>query len=272
MVIALMSLVLAASLVDPTGVSDFQAPPPAIDEPTGDFEPARWLNLPSVDEAMPGFAANIGISGRVGLSCWVEEQGLPQGCEVVNAAPEGLGFEAAALEGARTGVLRPAMLNGVPIRRTVAFNFRFSVDSIEDSPWQSTPYEGSDPTPTALALARQIVLQGLEESMRSEEEVLLDGLAPDRREIVRAWLRELRPLGGEDFIRNQTLMIARLSPEAEMAAYLANGTLPSSPPPTPEQTAVATSDIGSADDEAIWIEVRNRYCARWSCAIPEMSD
>jgi hypothetical protein len=108
--------------------------------------------------------------------------------------------------------------------------------------------------------------------MQSEEEALLDGLAEDRRQIVRDWLFALRPLGDEIFVRNQTLMTARLAKESEMAAYLADGTLPSSPVPTPEQIAAATSDLADPNDRAIWIEVRDRYCARWSCVIPDLAD
>ncbi len=288
MIAVVAALAWASGILDPTAIwDDGQAAPP-VGGPaiasragpdsaalTGHFVPPSWINPPSMEaaaELTPGFAAGIGISGRVRLSCWVEEQGLPQDCEVESAAPEGMGFEAAALEVARTGVVRPAMLDGVPVRRTVAFNIGFSAEPLEEAAWGPVPYDGPEPTPTALALARQIVLQGLNVSIQSEEEVLLDGLADDRRQIVRDWLRELRPLGDEVFIRNQTLMIARLSVESEMAAYLADGTLPSSPVPTPEQMAAATSDLADPGDEAIWTEVRERYCARWSCVIPEPED
>ncbi|MDP3803056.1 energy transducer TonB [Brevundimonas sp.] len=286
MIATLTSLALATCLLDPTAIRDPQASPPvdrlpvgAAERPDnaadGDFEPARWINPPSVEvagELTPGFAAGIGISGRVRLSCQAEEQGLPKDCEVVSAAPEGMGFEAAALEVARTGIVRPAMLDGVPVREEVTFNIEFSTETLEEAAWAPVPYEGPEPTPAALALARRIVLQGLDVSVQSEEEALLDGLAGDRREIVRDWLRELRPLGDEIFIHNQTLMVARLSAESEMSAYLADGTLPSSPVPTPEQMAVATSDLADPNERAIWIAVRDRYCARWSCAIPEMAD
>ena len=287
MIATLTLLALATCILDPTAIRDLQASPPVdrpaveaaerpdSDETTGHFEPARWINPPSLEvaaELTPGFAAGIGISGRVRLSCWAEEQGLPEDCEVVSVAPEGMGFEAAALEVARTGVVRPAMLDGAPVRGKVDFNVGFETESLEEAAWAPVPYEGPEPTPSALALARRIVLQGLEVSVRSEEAALLDGLGDDRREIVRDWLRELRPLGDEIFIRNQTLAVARLSAESEMSAYLADGSLPSSPAPTPEEIAVATSDLADPNDQAIWIAVRDRYCARWSCAIPEGAD
>jgi TonB family protein len=287
MIAVLAALAGATAIPDPIAIRDLQAPPsiggPAIGSGarpdsaalTGHYVPPSWINPPSIEaatELAPGFAANIGIPGRVRLSCWVERQGLPQDCEVASAAPEGLGFEAAALEVARTGVVRPATLNGVPVRATVAFNIRFAGGHLQDVDWDPVPYEGPEPTPTALALARQIVLRDLDVSVHSEEEDLLDGLAEDRRETVRDWLRELRPLGDEVFIRNQTLMIARLAVESEMAAYLADGTLPSSPVPTPEQMAAAGSDLADPNDQAIWIEVRDRYCARWSCVIPDPED
>lgn len=287
MIAALAALAWATGILDPTAIGGVQVPP-SVEDPAigsgagpdsaalaGRFVPPSWINPPSIEvatERAPGFAANIGIPGTVRLSCWAEQQGLPQDCEVVSATPEGLGFETAALEVARTGVVRPATLDGAPVRATVSFNIRFAGGLLEEADWDPVPYEGPEPTPTALALARQIVLQSLDVSVQSEEDVLLDGLAEDRREIVRDWLRELRPLGDEVFIRNQSLMIARLSMESEMAAYLADGTLPASPVPTPEQMAAATSDLADPDDQAIWTEVRKRYCARWSCVIPEVAD
>lgn len=287
MIAALAALAWITSFLDPTAIRGAQAAPPVeqpsiesgtgqnLDDSAGFFVPPSWINPPSLEvatELTPGFAAAIGIAGKVRLDCWVEEQGLPQDCEVVSVAPEGLGFEAVALEVARTGVVRPATLDGVPVRRTVAFNIRFSAEPLEEGVWEPVPYEGTEPTPAALALARQIVLKGIDVSMQSEEEALLDGLAEDRRQIVRDWLFALRPLGDEIFVRNQTLMTARLAKESEMAAYLADGTLPSSPVPTPEQIAAATSDLADPNDRAIWIEVRDRYCARWSCVIPDLAD
>lgn len=287
MIAALISLALTGWILDPAAIGAFQASPAAgqtaaeaMGEPTtgeavGHFVPPRWINSPSAEaatELMPGFAAGIGIPGSVRLSCWVEEQGLPKDCDVVSAAPEGLGFEAAALEVARTGVVRPAMLDGVPVRATVEFNVAFQAERIEDSSWEPVPYEGPEPTPRALALARQIVLRTIDASLQAEEETLLGGLADDRREIVRDWLFALRPLDAEISIRNQTLMIARLSTEADMSAYVTGGTLPLSPIPTPEQIAVATSDLADPNDRAVWIEVRDRYCARWACASPETAD
>jgi hypothetical protein len=278
----LTALAWTVCSLDPLAHREFQSPPAIVleagadsDRPIGRFEPARWINPPSLEaaaELMPGFAANIGVSGAVSLVCWAEEQGLPQDCEVVNAAPEGLGFEAAALEVARTGVIRPAMRDGAAVRGKIAFNVVLSTDPLEEAQWEPVPYEGTEPTPGALALARQIVIQNLEVSVQSEEEALLDGLADDRREIVRDWLRELRPLGDDIFVHNQTLMVARLSLVSEMSAYLADGTLPSSPVPTPDQIAIATSDLADSNDQAIWIEVRDRYCARWACATPELAD
>jgi TonB family protein len=287
MIAALAALTWATGILDPTASVETQVSPRIEqspvesgaasnrDEPTGHFVPPSWINPPSMEaatELTPGFAASMGISGKVRLSCWVENQGLPQDCEVVSAAPDGLGFEAAALEVARTGVVRPATLDGIPVRATVTFNVGFYCETLEESTWTPTPYRGAEPTPAALALARQIVLQGLDVSMQSEEEALLEGLADDRRGIVRGWLRELRPLGEEVFIQNQTLTVARLSTESEMSAYLAAGTLPSSPAPTPEQIEAASSDLVDPDERLIRITVRDRYCARWSCSIPELVD
>ena len=269
----LILMMLLAGAPDPTTARDPVAdltvipgldPDLLIDDSTAVFEPARWINPPSPEaagELMPPFANGIGVGGRVTLSCWAREQGLPQDCKVKKAAPEGLGFEAAAVEVARTGVIRPAMRDGEPVPREIAFTVFFQPAPIPES----IPYEGPEPTPSALALARQITLLDLQEAMVSEEETLLEGLADDRREIVREWMRELRPLDNELFISNQSLMLARLAKESEMAAYLADGTVPTAPVPTPEEIARATSDMYGPQDVAEWTALRDRYCARWSC-------
>jgi TonB family protein len=269
----LMMLLSAAS--DPTTARELAGPglgvTPAldadllVDDSVGAFEPPRWINPPSPEasgELTPPFANGIGVGGRVTLSCWAREQGLPQDCEVKHAGPGGLGFEAAALEVARTGVVRPAMRDGEAVPRQIAFTVVFSAQPIES---ESIPYEGPEPTASALALARQITLLDLEEAMALEEETLLEGLAQDRREIVREWMRELRPLDDERSISNQALMLARLAKESEMAAYLADGTVPTSPTPTPEDMARASSDMYGPQDIAEWTALRDRYCARWSC-------
>lgn len=275
----LMLLMLPVGAPDPAAVRDHPVADgtmnpdlnagPQSDDPPGVFERPRWINPPSPQaaaELIPPFASAIGVGGRVTLTCWAREQGLPQDCEVTRAAPEGLGFEAAALEVARTGVIRPATLDGAPVDRQIAFSVVFQPEPIETAT-ESIPYEGPEPTPSALALARRIVLQDLDESVALEEEGLLEGLADDRREIVRQWMRDLRPLGDEVFIANQTLMIARLARESEMAAYLADGTRPTSPLPTAEDMGRVTSDMSTPEDDIAWKALRDRYCARWSCTI-----
>lgn len=271
----LFLMMLLAGTPDPTTVRDLQLPDVATrpggevdlrDRP-GTWEPARWINPPSPEaasELIPYFANGIGVGARVGLSCWAREQGIPQDCEVTNSPPEGLGFEAAAIEVARTGVIRLARLDGQPVPGQIAFNVVFQPEPVETLV-EPTPYEGPEPTPTAISLARRIVLATLEESVRLDEEEMLAGLAADRREIVRGWIHELMPLGDEIYVANQTLMIARLSQESEMEAWLADGTPPASPPPTIEDMARASSDMHRPEDAAQWKALRDRYCARWSC-------
>ena len=234
-----------------------------------DHSAPGWRTPPSPDavaQNFPGFAMAIGISGEVALECRVVVLGPPQDCKVTAVAPEGLGFERAGLNVAATGVARPAIVDGVQVTRRIAFRILFSTDTIEETADEPSPYSGPPPSAAALALAKQIVTQDLSVIMANEEESLLNGLAPSRIEIVRQWLREKRPLGDKEYIERQALAIARLSSEDEMIAYLSDGT--PSPTPTEDEWLRVTSDFPSRSDEAKWISLRNRYCARWSCHLP----
>lgn len=257
---------LGTGMTAPTSaeISQLQQPGPVIN-----LTVPGWRTPPSPDavvENFPGFASAIGISGKVSLECTAVVLGPPQDCEVTAVAPDGLGFERAGLAVAATGVVRPAVVNGVQVTKRIAFRILFSTETIEETASEPTPYTGQPPSVAALALAKRIVIQDLDAIIANEEEALLDGLAPDRIEIVRRWMQEKRPLGGNKYIERQALAIARLSSEDEMTAYLSNGT--PSRMPTEDDWMRVTSDFPDEGDEAKWISLRTRYCERWSCENP----
>ncbi|WP_312784521.1 hypothetical protein [Brevundimonas sp.] len=157
-------------------------------------------------------------------------------------------------------------MDGVQVPKRIAFNILFQTETIEETSNLPVAYTGPPPSAAALALAKRIVIRDLEEIVANEEDYLLDGLAPDRIEIVRGWMREKRPLGDEKYVERSALAIARLSSEEEMSAYLSDGT-PSATPSNDDWMRV-TSDFPDEGDEAKWISLRGRYCARWSCETP----
>lgn len=264
--IVLIGVLGVAMMATPTtaGTSQLQQPDAAVN-----LAVPGWSTPPSPDavaENFPGFASAIGLSGRVSLECMAVILGPPQDCKITAVAPDGLGFEGAGLAVAATGVVRPAVVKGVPVAKRIAFRILFLTETIEETTDAPTPYTGQPPSASALALAKQIVIQDLDAIIANEEEALLDGLAPDRIEIVRRWMREKRPLGDNKYIERQALAIARLSSEDEMASYLSNGT--PSQMPTEDDWMRATSDFPDEGDEAKWISLRTRYCEHWSCEIP----
>ena len=243
---------------------ELQQPPSAVN-----LANPGWRTPPSPDavaDNYPGFASAIGISGRVSLECVAVASGPPRNCRVTAVAPEGLGFDRAGLAVAATGIVRPAVVDGVQVPKRITFNILFQTETIEETSNLPVAYTGPPPSAAALALAKRIVIQDLEEIVANEEDYLLDGLAPDRIEIVRGWMREKRPLGDEKYVERSALAIARLSSEEEMSAYLSDGT-PSATPSNDDWMRV-TSDFPDEGDEAKWISLRGRYCARWSCETP----
>lgn len=90
-----------------------------------------WAQRPEGTEA-PYVATLMGLAGRVTVSCVVERDGPPTDCRVVEALPEGAGFEAAALATAQTGRFTAATVDGQPVRQSTRFEIRFDAAPVED--------------------------------------------------------------------------------------------------------------------------------------------
>ena len=71
---------------------------------------AEWLKRPdaaAMAKAYPARAADLDIEGRATLDCQITGQGLADRCKVVDEAPAGLGFGAAALQVSHAFRLKP---------------------------------------------------------------------------------------------------------------------------------------------------------------------
>lgn len=129
--------------------------------------PARWTRpvQPELAEQLyPGFASLLGEDGRVVLVCPIDEDGPADRCEVVEEAPAGLGFGAAARVMVASAEVAVSRVDGVavPSRIRTTVRFRQKDDDVPFGGWT-----GPEPTPAALALAREMM-----------DEMLASGLAP----------------------------------------------------------------------------------------------
>ena len=88
---------------------------------TRDFEPPKPLRL--VDPSYPFDLKRAGITGRVDLSCLVDELGRVQDARVENATHSS--FSQPALEALQQWTFRPAIRNGqaIAMRVTVPMSF-----------------------------------------------------------------------------------------------------------------------------------------------------
>lgn len=227
--------------------------------------PPRWLNPPQPG-ASPGFAGLIGVNGRVTLGCRVARQGLPENCRVLDASPDSLGFEDAAMEIAATGVARPRIVNGEPVPSEIQFTVRFVPESNEESD-QGSPYLGPEVSPRAIELGKLIATENAASIIRDIADGMLKGLAADRRPIVESWLNELGILNAETLINDYGIMLARLTIEADLEANVASGTPPGRESPTEDEWDAVSVDLVHPEYDLLWARVRERYCAVWSCTV-----
>lgn len=241
------------------GAGDIQA-----DRAAGDKAPVvivnpSWLEAPQpFFEDYPPFAWMIGVDARVDVECMSNAQGLIKDCRVTRETPSGLGFGAAALAIVPRGRLSPRSVDGVPTGSSIALSLPFTTSPqvrIRPKPWR-----GTEPTTVHLAAADAFV-----SAMGDWPGISLDpitqGLADDRRDIVRRWLTELLPSAEQSrkiFVR----ALARTVPQSVLNRWTSGA--------FDEKDSQFFSDTQAAVDDqfdlnAAEIELRRRYCSRYDC-------
>ena len=226
--------------------------------------PARWSRPVQPElaaELYPGFAAMLGEAGRVLLICPIEADGHPGPCEVADEAPQGMGFGAAAKAMVATAEFTAARSDGkvVPARIQTTVRFR----PLDREPFGG--WTGPEPTPAALALARDMFdeMAAASQLPASYRDELMDGLDHDRRAVVGPWLDELFPRDEAREKEASSLQMARLFGEDGLRRLRAGEPVDW---PTDEEAYAACPDPTPAE-EASLEELRRRYCERYECGV-----
>lgn len=223
-----------------------------------------WLEAPqpSYDD-YPPFAWMIGVDARVGVECRSNAQGLVKDCRVTHETPSGLGFGEAALAIVPRGRLSPRRVDGVATESSISLSLPFTTTPLVRT--RPKPWRGTEPTTAHLAAAEAFVAS-MGAWPPTNIDPILEGLAADRREIVRRWLTDLLP-SSEQTRKMFVRALARAVPQNVLDRW-ANGQ-PS------EKDLQALLEVEAALDDqfdlnAAELELRQRYCSRYDCGEPSV--
>lgn len=225
--------------------------------------PASWKVVPDGDamaDAYPGFAAHAGIGGRASMICQSGIDGRLSACRVEKVAPPGLGFDVAALKLTDRFESNPQTRDGVAKSSEISFRVNFTLPPVETV----LPWEGAEPSPEALTLAREIAPRFTPDLRQGPRAISLDGLDADRVEAVQTMIdgieREFRPEAVEAIA---TTMARTVSPEALRG--LALGQRPKRPDLSDEQLERA-GDKARALSLRVNERLNAAYCAAYGCS------
>jgi TonB family protein len=224
--------------------------------------PPRWAENAGpadVEIRAPRFATLAGIAGRVRLDCRVTIMGTAEDCRVVNAEPQGLGFDRSAL--AQTSDLRfaPASRGGQAVAARVTFALSFPVDGWPDqvdvSAWRRPSDEALEPM---RPIAKALVQMG--EAREGAWQV-----DPDRDAVVSGLVQDLdRELHAER-VEGLALSLARsLTPVEARRILSAESPLDALAALDQVHRLAPESQNGSGRFRTM---LRERYCAVYECEI-----
>lgn len=251
-------LIIGAILLTVAGAATAQAqePPPAV------ITNPSWAQVPDPDvlgEAHPAFAAMAGLPGIATLRCVARADGGLSACEVVEAAPRGLGFDRAALSVAPLFRVTPRTVNGEEAKSSVQFDIRFTVDG--DRP--VLPWTGQEPTADHLRNTRAFI-DGLDVDLAAEFEASLQdlGVDADREDKARAIMRQTYAEFAERKRAATALAMARLITPEELTMA---ATKRATPPQPSEETFMRAGDQAIILDNLELARTRALYCAQFEC-------
>lgn len=205
----------------------------------------------------PPMAVLLGASGTVVVRCMAEVDGSVSECEAVESAPQGWGFEAAAVRVINRGRVNPRTVNGVPER--VAFQVRipFLMGDLEPVP----AYRGPEPAAEDQAVFRDLI--AFSAGPESFYCINLYDFSPEQRAAVMPILRQVFEEHRAEWVDATGLAFARLSPPGAAQA-LREGRAPQGPDRN-RPLDVSAFDRAEAVEQRIFAHARVLYCARYDC-------
>lgn len=212
-----------------------------------------------VQDLYPGFASLIGQNGRATVLCRIEADGHPYICEVIDEAPHGLGFGAAARVIVASAEVKAARLDGRIVARSVNTSVNFVLPE-QDRVFGG--WSGPEPSPSRLALARRVA-EIMPYRPPAYRDQMMDGLDFDRRQLVGEWIDELMPRDQDRENEILVLQLARLFDEGELRR-ISNGEHVSTPS---EADFLAACPEPTPSEIAAIQELKRRYCERWGCDV-----
>lgn len=235
--------------------NDQRAEPSAALDPLTVITNPSWRTPPEPTvQDYPMFAQTFSVSGSATVECATTAIGAVKACKVIAEAPIGFGFGEAAIGVVKAGRLSPRRVNGVATDSTIVVTVPFDADPLR----RITPkaWRGAEPSEAHMATAQAFVT--LVGAPIPDLDLVLGGLSPDRRDVVRLWLVELYP----DQKRTEHLFvkaIARSVPQTVLARWLEG-----------QVSAKDSFDFLPAmndlfDTNAADLELRRRVCARYDC-------
>lgn len=259
-------MTLLAALFSLAVLGAIQADPPEHGKAPVVIVNPSWLEAPMPSNYdYPPFAAMIGVAARVNVECMSNAQGLVKDCHVTRETPSGLGFGEAALAIVPRGRLSPRTVDGVATGSSIAVSLPFAATPKVRTP--PKPWRGPEPTTAHLAAADAFVTS-MGDWPVVDLDPIVEGLADDRRDIVRRWLTELFPTTEQSrkiFVR----ALARTVPQSVLNRWV-NGDVDQKDFQFFLDAQAAIDD--QFDLNAAEIELRQRYCSRYDCSSAAVRD
>ena len=231
-----------------------------------------WRATPSGDEMAneyPKLAQLMNVPGEATMTCTVDTDGRLQDCKVIGESPAGFGFGAAIMRLSAYFDMKPAQIDGVPVKAKITIPIKFKLAGATDEAAEPEP-----PPPTsaaALELAHKILtLQGAPARLqdrwrpllvRMSSETVLDGDVISSTAALDAFQQGLDDVI-QATIEHQARIIAAKMNEAELRA-----TLSYFESPTGKAWLAASFDLATPKDfnKRLATAARGHLCAKAAC-------
>lgn len=221
-----------------------------------------WASQPdnrTMTDAFPGFAVMAGLSGSVTLNCATTREGGLEDCTVVEAKPEGLGFDRTAMTLARQSRVSSRPLGDISPLSRVQYTSRYRMTDDGAPP----AWTGPEPTRERLVLARAVATQQSDLDRRFVAATDW-GVDPDRREAVIDIILQVQAEFRERGIEAEALVLARTMTVEQLEA-LRSRARPAPVIDFAESYAASAEQVALMGEQAA--RIRSLYCAHYDCTV-----